>query len=315
MRVLVAGATGAVGRPLVPRLQAAGHDVAALVRDEARGAHVRGLGVEPFVADVFDGAAVREAVVAARPDVVVGQLTALPARLDLRRYAQALAPTNRLRLEATPHLIAGARAAGARRVILQSISFVTAPEGPPIHDEDARLYTDAPAQMRPVVDAVATMERDALAAEDLDPVVLRYGFFYGPGTSYGPGGGLVEEIRRRRFPIVGDGGGVSSFVHVDDAAGATVAALEGGAAGVFNVCDDEPAAAREWLPHLAGCLGARPPRRVPAWVARAAVGAHGVHFATTLRGNDNRRFRETFAWAPERPTWRTGFEEALADAA
>lgn len=315
MRVLVAGATGAVGRPLVPRLQAAGHDVAALVRDEGRAAHVRGLGVEPVVADVFDAAAVREAVVAARPDVVVGQLTALPARIDLRRYAEALAPTNRLRVEATPHLLEGARAAGARRVVLQSISFVTAPEGPAVHDEDARLFTDAPAQLRPIVEAVATMERDALAAEDLDPVVLRYGFFYGPGTAYGPGGGIAEEIRRRRFPLVAGGGGVSSFVHVDDAAGATVAALEGGAPGVYNVCDDEPAPAHAWLPHAARCLGAGPPRRVPAWVARLAAGPHGVHFATTLRGNDNRRFRETFAWTPDRPTWRTGFEEALAPAA
>jgi nucleoside-diphosphate-sugar epimerase len=311
MRVLVAGATGAIGRPLVARLQADGHEVAAITRSEDRAAALRTAGVEPHVADVFDADGVVAACVAARPDVVVGQLTALPAVMDVRRYAEMIEPTNRLRRTATPHLIAGARAAGARRLVVQSISFITAPEGPRVHDEDARAFEDAPAAFRGAVAATLEMERAALDAEDLSPVVLRYGFFYGPGTYYAPDGSTVAEIARRRFPIVGDGAGTSSFLHVDDAAAATVHALDGGRPGVYNVCDDEPAAMREWLPVVAEAIGARRPLRIPAWLARIAAGPHAVHFGTTLRGNDNSRFKETFGWTPERPTWRTGLPEAV----
>jgi nucleoside-diphosphate-sugar epimerase len=311
VKILVAGATGAIGRPLVPRLLAAGHEVAAITRDDAKAAALRAAGVEPHVADVFDRDAVVAACVAAAPEVVVHQLTALPQEMDIRRYRQALEPTNRLRAEATPHLLEGARAAGARRVVVQSISFLTAPEGPMVHDEDARPYTDAPAAFRDAVEAALAMERMTLAATDLDPVVLRYGFFYGPGTYYAPDGATAKEIARRRFPIVGGGAGTSSFLHIDDAADATVAALQGGASGVYNVTDDEPAPMREWLPHAAVCLGAKRPLRVPTVVGRLAAGAHAVHFATGLRGNSGTRFRETFAWQPSHPSWREGFREAL----
>lgn len=312
MKVLIAGATGAIGRPLVPRLQAAGHDVAVIVRDAGKADALRAAGVEAHVADAFDRDAVIAACVAAAPEVVVHQLTALPRRLDVRRYRRALAPTNRLRAEATPHLLAGARAAGARRIIVQSISFVTAPEGPTVHDEDARPYTDAPAAFRDAVSATLAMERMTLAAGDLDPVVLRYGFLYGPGTYYAHDGATAQDIARRRFPIVGGGTGTSSFLHVDDAAGATGAALTGGAPGVYNVTDDDPAPMHEWLPHAAACLGARRPLRVPALVGRLAAGPHAVHFATTLRGNRGDRFKDAFGWRPEHPTWRDGFRDALA---
>lgn len=311
MRVLIAGATGAIGRPLVGRLLAAGHEVAGLTRSEAAAQTLREWGAEPHRADVFDEASVIEACAAARPEVLVCQLTALPRALNLRKYARDLEPTNRLRRLATPNLIAGARAAGARRIVVQSISFITAPEGPSIHDETARAYVDAPSAMRPAVAAAVQMEREVLAAADLDPVVLRYGFFYGPGTHYGADGSNIAEIRRRRFPVVGRGTGISSFVHIDDAAGATVTALEGGAGGLYNVTDDEPAPMHDWVPFVAGVIGARPPRHIPVFVARLATGPPVVHFATTLRGNDNARFKQTFNWAPSHPSWRGGFKETL----
>ncbi len=315
MKVLIAGATGAIGRPLVDRLVAEGHDVAALTRSEDKAAALRARGVEAHVADVFDRDGVIAACRAAAPEVVVHQLTALPKAMDIRKYREALEPTNRLRLEATPHLIAGAQEAGARRIVVQSISFITAPEGPSVHDEDAPVYADAPAAFRGAVAATAAMERATLGAGTLDPVVLRYGFFYGPGTYFAPGGATVKEIEARRFPIVGRGTGTSSFLHIADAVDATTAALDGGASGLYNVCDDDPAPMADWLPHAAAVLGARPPRRVPAFLARLAAGSHAVHFATTLRGNDNARFKATFGWSPKHPSWRDGFRTALIGAA
>lgn len=311
MRILVAGATGAIGRPLVPRLQEAGHEVAALARSPERAAQLRARGVTAHVCDVFDAVSVRDAIVAAAPDVLVDQLTAIPKVLDIRRYEQAFAPTNRLRAEATPHLMAAAQVAGVRRVLCQSISFVTAPEGPPVHDEDARLHLDAPRQFAAAVMAVAAMERSVLGTPGVEGVVLRYGFFYGPGTGYAPDGGTAAEIHRRRFPIVGPGTGISSFVHIDDAAGATVAALEGGAPGIYNVCDDEPAPMREWLPAMAAALGAPRPRRLPTLIPRLLIGPHVVHFGTTLRGNANGRFKAAFGWEPAYPSWRQAFPTVL----
>lgn len=312
MRVLIAGATGAIGRPLVDRLLEAGHEVAALTRSDASGRSLRERGVEPYRADVFNRASVAEACRGARPEIMIDQLTALPYRLDVRKYTQTTAATDRLRSEATPHLIAGARATGVRRLIVQSISFITAPEGPRVHDETARIYDDAPTAMRPAVAAAVKMERAVLAADDLEPVVLRYGFFYGPGTHYAPDGGNIQEIRRRRFPLVGDAGGVYSFVHVEDAADATFTALTGGEPGLYNVTDDEPAQLRDWLPAVAQAIGAKPPLRVPGLLARFAAGAAAVHFTTTLRGNSNTRFKRTFNWTPTHPTWRTALPESLA---
>ncbi|MCW2957546.1 MAG: NAD(P)-dependent oxidoreductase [Solirubrobacterales bacterium] len=312
MRVLVAGATGAIGRPLVARLLGQGHEVSALARSADRAATLQAAGVQAHVCDVSDPASVLAAVTAATPDVLVHQLTALPQVLDIRRYEQALAPTNRLRAEATPHLMAAARATGVRRVVCQSISFVTAPTGPPVHDEDAPLYLDGPKAFTPAIAATATMERCVTGTPGVEGVVLRYGFFYGPGTAYSFDGGTAGEIRRRRFPIVGAGTGLSSFVHIDDAADATVVALEGGTTGIFNVCDDEPAPMSEWLPAMAQALGVRPPLRLPAWLVRVAAGPHAVHFGTTLRGNSNARFKRTFGWTPAHPDWRAALPAAMA---
>ncbi|WP_354701104.1 nucleotide-sugar epimerase [Paraconexibacter sp. AEG42_29] len=312
MKILIAGATGAIGRPLCRLLQADGHEVAGLARSAERAAALRAAGVEPHVCDVYDAGSVHDAVAAAAPEVLIHQLTAIPANVDIRRYERDFAQTERLRREATPHLMAAARAAGVRRVLCQSISFMTAPQGPRIHDESARSFTEAQHQFGPMVRATDAMERSVLGTPDVEGVVLRYGFFYGPGTSYSPDGGIVAEIARRRFPVAGGGTGVSSFVHIDDAAAATVAALTGGTPGIYNVCDDEPAAMHEWLPAMAAAAGAKPPRRVPAFLARLAAGAHAVHFATEMRGNSNAKFKRTFGWTPSHPSWQEGFDEVFA---
>ena len=305
MRVLVAGATGAIGRPLVDRLLEAGHEVSAITRSREGAETLRTRGVEPHLADAFDRDAVVAACEAARPEVVVHQLTAIPKHIDPRRFVQAFEPTSRLRREATPHLVEGARRAGARKLVVQSISFATAAAGEPVHDENAPLADG------PIFEAVGDMERTVLGAAGLEPLVLRYGYFYGAGTTYAPDGSIVEAVRARRFPIVGRGRGISSFVHVDDAAEATLAGL-GRGTGVLNVCDDDPAPMAEWLPHLASVLGAPPPRRVPAWLAWLAAGKHAVRFGERQRGNSNARARAALGWAPAHSSWREGFREVLA---
>ena len=309
MRVFVAGASGAIGRPLVARLVADGHEVVGTTRDEARARALREQGAEAVVLDAFDAAAVHAAVAAAAPEVVMHQLTALPQEPSPKAMAASIALTARLRRETVPTLLDAARAAGARRAIVQSISFVTKPDGRPVHDEDAPLYRDAPSQ-EDNIGAVADLEAAVRAAEGIEGLVLRYGFYYGPGTWYAPDGAIATMIRKRRYPLIGSGEGRSSFVHVDDAVDATVRALDHGSPGIYNVCDDEPARADAWLPEAARVLGAKPPRHVPAWLARRLAGDALVHYATTLPGNSNARARAAFGgWAP-RP-WRQGFAEVL----
>jgi len=310
MKVFVAGATGAIGRPLTRQLRQAGHDVVALARSPERGEAVRAAGAEPVVADAFDAVGVREAVVGARPDVLVHQLTALPPAMDLRRYGEGLEATSRLRAQTTPIFLAAAREAGVRRVVFQSVSFLTAPTGPALHDETAPIITDPPSALRAVVEAIVGMERAVLHAEALEGVVLRYGFFYGPGTYYARDGSIVADVRRRRFPLVGDAAGRSSFVHVDDAAAATVLALDRGAPGIYNVTDDEPAPQSAWLPELARVLGAPPPRQIPRWVARL-MGEHVVALMCEVRGASNAKARRELGWTPQWPTWREGFAATL----
>lgn len=307
MKVFLAGATGAIGRPLVRRLLEAGHDVVGTTRSPERATALRAAGAEAVVLDALDAPALREAVLSARPDAIVNQLTDLSAPMNPRRYAQWLAGTNRLRTEATATLLDAGRHAGAARAVVQSISFATAPQGPPVLDEDAPLNDAAPEMTGPV----AAMERQVAQAEGIDGLVLRYGYFYGPGTSLGPGGQQAEMVRRRRLPVVGSGAGTWSFVHVDDAAAATVLALDGGGTGVLNVVDDEPAPMRDWLPGLAATMGAPPPRRVPAWLARAVAGPLAVHTGTAMRGASNARARERLGWRPARPSWRDGFAETF----
>jgi nucleoside-diphosphate-sugar epimerase len=310
MRVFLAGATGAIGRPLVDRLLADGHEVVGTTRDPARADALRARGVEPVVVDAYDAEATRAAVVAARPEVVIHQLTSLPR--DPRQMAGAVAENARLRRETVPTYVEAARAAGARRIIAQSISFVTKPDGRPIHDETAPLYHGAPGQEVNIEGVAALEDAVAAAGDDLDGLVMRYGFFYGPGTWYDRDGAMGTMIAKRRFPIVGSGEGRSSFVHVDDAVDATVRALEDRVPpGVYNITDDEPMRAKDWIPAAAEALGAKPPRRAPALVAGRLAGPVLVHYHTTLPGNSNAKARAAMpGWSP-RPL-RQGFVEVFA---
>jgi len=311
VRVFVAGATGAVGRPLVRQLVDAGHEVTGMTSKEAGRAAVEAEGGEAVVCDALDADAVHRAVTEAEPEIVISQLTRLPREYNPRTIDYG--PTNRAREEGGRNLIAAARAAGARRFVTQSIAFIYAPEGDMIKDETARPWADAPAPFGSGAESTLTHEREALGAEGLEGVVLRYGQFYGPGTYYAPGGSVAEQVRRRRFPIVGRGGGVFSFVHVEDAASATAAAAEQGAPGIYNVVDDEPAPLREWLPVYAEALSAKPPRRVPVIVARLLGGVVATMFATELRGASNEKAKRDLGWQPRYASWREGFAESLRD--
>jgi 2-alkyl-3-oxoalkanoate reductase len=309
VRVFLAGATGAIGAPLVRVLVADGHEVTGMTRSPERAPALRAAGAEPAIADALDAGAVMNAVLEARPDAVVHQLTAIPPRLDPRKLAREFALTDRLRTEGTRHLVAAAQAAGAARIVAQSIAFAYAP-GPPgtVHDEEDPPIAEAPAQFRRSAAAIGELERTVLGAGG---VVLRYGYFYGPGTSISASGALAADVARRRLPIVGGGHGVWSFVHIDDAARATVAALTRGDAGAYNIVDDEPAPAREWIPALAQALGAKPPRRVPAWLARGLAGEYGLYTMTRAQGASNARAKAQLGWTPQHASWREGFRSGL----
>jgi 2-alkyl-3-oxoalkanoate reductase len=308
MRVFLAGATGAIGRPLVRMLAADGHRVTGMTRSPAKADGLRAAGAEPAVADALDAAAVERALAEARPDVVVHQLTAIPERIDPRRFARDFAQTDRLRTEGTRILVDAARAAGAA-VVAQSIAFTYAP-GPPgtVHTESDPLVADPPRGFRRTAAAAAELERRVL---DADGRVLRYGYFYGPGTAVSRAGSIGREVSRRRLPIVGGGTGVWSFVHIEDAARATVAALARDGSGVFNVVDDEPAPVREWLPALADALGAPRPLRVPAFLARPLAGGWGVASMTSLQGASNALAKRELGWRPSYASWREGFRRGL----
>lgn len=308
MKVFLAGASGAIGRRLVPLLVQAGHEVTGMTRSQASTEPIRAAGATAVVCDVYDSKALARVLRDAAPEVVINQLTALPQDYDIRKVDYG--PTNRLRTEGTHNLIEGSLAAGARRMVAQSISFLIAPEGPAVHDEHARPFSEAPAPFDTGVAAALEMEK-TVTGTGLEGIVLRYGFFYGPGTYYAHDGYLAEETRKRRQPIVGKGTGVFSFCHVDDAATATVAAVERGAPGVYNVCDDEPAAMRDWLPVYAEAVGARKPLRVPRAVARLLAGRFAVAMATELRGNSNAKAKGQLGWEPRYASWRQGFSEAL----
>ena len=310
MRVFVAGASGAIGRPLVPKLVAAGHEVTGMTRSEERAERIRQAGATPLVADVFDGDGVRSAIAEFAPEVVVHQLTSLPDRLDFRDESLYDA-TNRVRGEGTRILLEAARAAGARRMVAQSIAFVYEPEGDWVKDEEAPLLQDAPGGFAEGLRTVRRMEDTVVGAEGLDGLVLRYGFFYGPGTYYAADGSTAADVRKRRMPVVGKGTGTFSFIHVDDAADATVAAVERGAPGIYNVVDDDPAPMSEWLPVYAEALGAKKPWRVPVWLAKLIAGRGVALFSISLRGASNTKAKRELGWEPSHPSWRQGFAESL----
>jgi nucleoside-diphosphate-sugar epimerase len=310
MRVFVAGASGAVGRPLVPKLVAAGHEVTGMTRSESKTEDVRRAGARAVVADVFDVDALGAAMEEARPEVIVHELTALPDRIDFRK-ADTYAATNRVRTEGTGNLIEAARAAGARRLVCQSIAFAYRMDGEGLKTETDPLLSEAAGAFGSGVSALREMEAMVLGSDGLDGLVLRYGFFYGPGTYYAADGTSTDDVRRRRMPIVGKNSGVFSFIHVDDAADATVAAVERGAPGIYNVTDDEPAPMTEWVPVFAQAAGAKPPRRVPVWLARFVAGKDVSNFAVELRGASNQKAKRELGWEPAHSSWRTGFAESL----
>jgi nucleoside-diphosphate-sugar epimerase len=313
MRILLAGATGAVGQRLVPRLLDDGHEVVAMTRTAAKADGLRAAGALPVVADALDRDAVMGAVLGAEPEVVVHQLTALAGATDLKHFDRVFATTNRLRTEGMRHLLDAARAAGARRLVAQSFTgWPFARTGGPVKDEDAPLDPEPPRAQRASLAAIGELEALVGGAGDVEGVVLRYGGFYGPGTSLAADGELTELVRRRRLPIVGSGDGRWSFTHIDDAAGGVVAALAPGApAGTFAIVDDEPARTADWLPALAAAIGAPAPRHVPAWLGRIAAGDAAVTMMTASRGASNERARRVLGWEPQWPTWREGFWAGL----
>jgi nucleoside-diphosphate-sugar epimerase len=320
MKIFVAGATGAIGRLLVPQLVARGHDVVGMTRSPSKQDLVRSLGARPIVADALDPDAVAQAVAAAEPEVIVHQLTALSGPMSVRearhpeRFSGAIM-TNRLRTDGTDHLLAAGRAVGARRFVAQSFgAFRFARTGGPVLSEAEPLDPNPPGALRQVVEALLYLEKAVTTIEWGDGLVLRYGGFYGPGTSISmdPDAQMSAPIRKRRLPIVGDGGGVFSYIHVEDAATATAIAVERGAPGVYYVVDDEPAAQRDWLPVLASALGAKPPRRIPRWLARLVAGEMATLMMTEVKGASNEKAKLELGWEPRYASWRQGFAHGLA---
>jgi nucleoside-diphosphate-sugar epimerase len=313
MKVLVAGATGALGKQLVPRLVANRHDVVGMTRSESKQDLLRALGARPVVADALDPDQVARAVADSEPDVIVHQLTALSGALDMRHFDRNFALTNRLRTEGTDHLLAAGRAIGLRRFVGQSYAgWPFERVGGPVKTEDDPLDPNPAEPMRDALDAIRHLEKAVVDADWTDGIALRYGGFYGPGTSFSPDGEHPALIRRRKFPVVGSGAGVWSFIHIEDAADATVAAVERGRRGVYNIVDDEPAPVSEWLPAAAAALGAKPPRHVPRWLGRVLAGEAAAVMMTEVRGASNEKAKRELGWRPAHPSWREGFTEAVA---
>jgi nucleoside-diphosphate-sugar epimerase len=298
MRVFVAGATGAIGSSLVPQLLERGHDVIGTSRSSEKGRRLTSLGAEAVVLDILDRDAVLEAVRAARPDAIVHQATSLSGLSDFKHFDRSFAVTNRLRIEGTDHLLAAAAAAGVERFVAQSFtSWPYARDGGPVKTEEDPLDPDLPDDLRETMHAIEHVERASVAAGG---IALRYGPFYGR-----PDDAQLGPVRKRQFPIVGDG--IWSFIHLDDAAAATILAVERGAPGVYNVVDDDPAPVREWLPFLAETIGAKPPRKVPRWLGRIFGGEAGILLMTEMRGASNAKAKRELGWTLRYPSWRQGF--------
>jgi nucleoside-diphosphate-sugar epimerase len=314
MKVLLAGATGALGKQLVPRLVADGHEVVGITRTESKLGMLRELGAAGVVADLLDPEQVARVVAEAEPEVIIHQLTALNRDFDVKHFDRTFEETNRLRTEATDHLLAAGRAVGVKRFIAQSFtSWPYARTGGAVKTEEDPLDPNPPAAMRQSMRAIRHLESAVTGADWTEGIVLRYGGFYGPGTSMSrEGGPQVETIRKRRFPVVGDGGGIWSFVHIEDAADATVAAVTHGRRGIYNIVDDNPAPVSEWLPAAARAVGAPAPRHVPRWLGRIAAGESGVVMMTEMRGASNEKAKRELGWAPRHPSWREGFAEVAA---
>jgi nucleoside-diphosphate-sugar epimerase len=313
MKILVAGASGAVGKRLVPLLVTAGHQVVATTRTPQKLENLRALGAEAVMLDGLDRDAVMKTVQAAHPDVIVHEMTALASMRSLKHLDKEFVVTNRLRTEGTDNLLAAARWAGVRKLVVQSYSgWPNQRVGSRIKNEDDPLDTNPPKSASQTLQAINTLETVVKEAHGIVGIGLRYGSFYGPGTALCEGGEMVELVRKRMLPLVGEGSGVWSFIHVDDAAYATRLAIERGAAGIYNIVDDDPAEVSEWLPDLARAIGAKPPYHIPVWLARPLVGDTAVLMMTSARGSSNAKAKRDLGWQPGFASWREGFRRGLA---
>jgi nucleoside-diphosphate-sugar epimerase len=313
MRVFVAGSTGVIGKSLVPLLQDSGHEVIALSRTPQKAKRLEALGVEVAIADAFDRDRLTAAIQDAGPEVIIHELTALRGGVaNFKKLDEQFAPTNRLRTEVTDTLLAAARLAGARRFIAQSFcGWPFARQGGPVKSEQDPFDPNPSASFRETLAAIRYLEDALSRATDIETLALRYGFFYGPGTAIALDGTLVELVRKCRFPIVGDGGGIWSFIHIQDAARATAAAVSRGQPGIYNIVDDKPAPVSIWLPFLAEAVGAKPPWKLPAWLAKLAIGEGGVSMMTQIRGGSNAKAKRELEWQSIYSSWRRGFVEGL----
>jgi nucleoside-diphosphate-sugar epimerase len=314
MKVLLAGATGALGKQLVPRLVAGGHDVVGTTRTESKLAMLEELGASGVVADLLDPDQVARVVAEAEPEVIIHQLTALDRPFDVRHIDRTFEETNRLRTDATDHLLAAGRATSVKRFIAQSFAgWPFARTGGLVKTEEDPLDPALPSSMRQTFDAIRHVEEAVTGADWTEGIVLRYGGFYGPGTSLSrEGGAQTEQIRERKFPIVGNGAGVWSFIHIEDAAEATAVAVTRGQPGIYNIVDDDPAPVAEWLPAAASAVGAPPPRHVPRWLGRLVAGEAGAVMMTEVRGASNAKAKRELGWQPRHASWREGFAEVAA---
>lgn len=312
MRVFLAGSTGAIGKQLLALLLQSPHEVVALVRSPQKAKAVEALGARAVVADALDKEVLTAVIRSEEPDVIIHQLTALTGVKSFKKLDEEFALTNRLRTEALDTMLAAARLVGARRFIAQSFcGWPFAREGGPIKTEEDPLDPTPPANFRQTLAAIRYLEKTVRMATGVEALALRYSFLYGPGTSIGKDGEVLELVRKRRIPIVGVGAGIWSFTHIQDAARATLAAITRGAPGIYNVVDDEPAPVSIWLPYLATALGAKPPRKVPVWLAKLLIGDGGVSMMTQIRGASNAKAKREFGWVPVYSSWRRGFVEGL----
>jgi 2-alkyl-3-oxoalkanoate reductase len=314
MKVFVAGGSGAMGRRLVPQLVAGGYEVVAMTRGEGKASWLRRVGAQPVIADALDRAAVARVVKESEPEVVIHQLTGLTGVTSLKNFDKEFALTNRLRTEGTDYLLQAARAAGVRRIVAQSYgNWNYERTGSPVKTEQDPFDPNPPANQVKSLQAIRYVEDAVVNADGIEGIALRYGNFYGPGTDFDLGGEIVTQVRKRKFPIIGDGAGVWSFVHIDDAAAAAIAAIGHSRPGVYNVADDEPPPVAKWLPDLAAAVGAKPPLRVPVWLGRLAAGEVGVSMMTQIRGASNAKAKAELGWAPRYRTCHEGFRTGLGD--